>query len=152
MRKLSMLTKVGMICAVVAYLAASAARAEDKAIEGRWKLVGVERAGVALPKDVLQKLPGEIVIAGVKIRGMVGDKQVYEADFKVDTAGSPKSYEMSGGKDKKGRDIVTRGIYEIDAKGQLRKCFVAGASGKAPLSFNTKDNPGSQLLIYERVK
>lgn len=136
-------------------LAASAladANSAFKQLEGRWKLVAVEKAGQRMPDEIVKQVPGQIVFADGKIRGMVGDKQVYEANFTVDASKSPKTYEMSGAKDRKGRDITTRGIWEIDDKGQLRKCFNKGADAKPPKSFNTKDTPGSELVIYERVK
>jgi uncharacterized protein (TIGR03067 family) len=83
---------------------------------------------------------------------MVGDKVIYEADFIVDATKSPKTYEMSGGKDRKGRDVITRGIFEIDSNRRLRKCFTTGPNARAPKSFDTKENPASQLNVYERVK
>lgn len=144
-----------MSLAIVVLAASSLADANSdafKQLEGRWKLVAVEKAGQRMPEEIIKQLPGQIVFADGKIRGMVGDKQVYEANFTVDASKSPKTYEMSGAKDRKGRDITTRGIWEIDDKAQLRKCFNKGADAKPPKSFDTKDAPGCELVIYERVK
>lgn len=124
----------------------------DQQTEGHWKVVSIEKDGKLLPEEIVTRLPGIIVIEAGKIRGMLGDKQIYEADFLVDPKSSPKTYEMTGGKDRKGRDVVTRGIYEIDAKGRLRKCFNAGKEAVAPTSFDTTKTPGSQTIVYERVK
>ncbi len=121
-------------------------------LDGRWKLVAVERGGKRLPEALLKQMPGELVFVEGKIRGMVGDKQVYEADFVVDRTAKPMTYEMKGGKDQRGRDVTTRGIFEIDAQGRLRKCFLAGPNAVAPKSFDTKENPQAQLVEYERVK
>ena len=137
-----------LICLVGDFAAAADT---DQKIEGQWKLVAVERSGRSLPEEIVRQLPGQIVIEGGKIRGMLGDKKIYEATIAVDTTNSPQTYEMTGGVDSKGREVTTRGIYEIDDKGRLRQCFTTGADAKIPKSFNTKETAGSQLVVYERV-
>jgi uncharacterized protein (TIGR03067 family) len=134
-------------------LCSSARAAEvDPQIQGSWKVVSIEKDGKLLPEEIVTRLPGVIVIEGSKIRGLLGDKQIYEADFLVNTKNSPHTYEMTGAKDRQGRDIVSRGIYEFDAKGRLRKCYLLGKDAVAPKSFDTTQTRGSQTVVYERVK
>ena len=144
------------VLAMAFVASAGLAVAEDpssgKQVEGEWKLISIEKSGRQLPEESVKALPGTIMIGGGKIRGIVGDKTVYESDFIVNAAASPKTYEMRGGKDRKGKEVIVRGIFEIDADGHLRKCFTTGATAKPPKSFNTKETPGAQLNVYERVK
>jgi uncharacterized protein (TIGR03067 family) len=140
------------MCSLGGLVSSARAAEVDQQTEGHWKVVSIEKDGKLLPEELVTRLPGIIVIEAGKIRGMLGDKQIYEADFVVNTKSSPKTYEMAGGKDRKGRDVVTRGIYEIDAKGRLRKCFNTGKEAVAPRSFDTTKTPGSQTIVYERVK
>jgi uncharacterized protein (TIGR03067 family) len=146
------------VCLVAAVALASVSalafgeEAARKGIEGKWTAVAVEKGGQQLPKEAFQLLAEVVEFEGGKMRRIVSGRVVFEADFTVDATKLPKTYEMQAGKDKQGRDLVIRGIYEIDKSGQLRICFVSKADAVQPKSFDTKATPGSQLTIYERTK
>lgn len=149
-----MQTKMGWVVGLMLGIGCAVGMAAEKAseIDGKWKAIALEKGGQALPAEALKAIPEETEFAEGKMRRIVMGKVTFEADFVLDPKATPKGYEMRGGKDRKGREVVIRGIYEVDKSGNLRICFSSGPDGKPPKSFDTKENPGSQLTVYERVK
>lgn len=141
---------IGFVLVVSCALGVAAESTSE--IDGKWKAVALEKGGTALPAEALKSIPEETEFAEGKMRRIVMGKVTFEADFVLDPKATPKTYEMRGGKDRKGREVVIRGIYEVDKTGKLRICFSSGPDGKPPKSFDTKENPGSQLTVYEKVK
>ena len=122
-----------------------------ESIEGKWRAIAIEQGGQPFPGDLGKDKAPQMEFSGGKVRQSLLGKVLFEADYVVDDKKTPKSYEMRM-KDRKGRDKVIKGIYEINEKGELRICFRDGKDEVAPTSFDTKANAGAQLTVYERVK
>ncbi|WP_425618822.1 TIGR03067 domain-containing protein [Anatilimnocola sp. NA78] len=120
--------------------------------DGKWKMVSIEHAGMKLPDDLVTKIPSQIHFELGKVRVVVGDKVLMEGTYMFDETKTPKTFTMSGLKDRKGNEKKLQGIFEINDKGQLRTCVTTADSEKLPTSFDTKANPGSDLTTYEKVR
>lgn len=139
--------------AVVALLAgpgSSVAQAADP-LTGTWKTVAIEKGGKKLPEELVAKLPGRMQFDQGKVRVLLGDKVAAEGTYTIDEKKSPKTIDLSA-MSYRGKEVKARvGIFELTDSGQL-KIITADKDGeKYPASFDTKANPSSDLIIYEKV-
>jgi len=141
---------LSLLVAIVATAGPVAVNAADP-FDGKWKMVSVEKAGMKLPDDIVTKIPSQIHFELGKVRVVIGDKVLMEGTYMFDETKTPKTFSLSGIKDRKGNEKKVRGIFEVNDKGQLRTCVIDGDSEKMPTSFDTKANPGSDLTTYEKV-
>jgi uncharacterized protein (TIGR03067 family) len=122
---------------------------ELKALEGKWKAVGLEAGGMPLPKGAV---PDFLYIVGAdgKATGQMG-KLEYRAKVTVDSTKDPKTidnvHETGASKGKK-----QFGIYKLEAD-KWTVCMTppGAAESDRPKSFDTKDTK-NVVFVFERVK
>jgi uncharacterized protein (TIGR03067 family) len=129
-------------------------RAEDakddlKALAGKWKLVGMERGGQAIPEGEVPAGTGTFDKDG-RFTFSVADYEA-EGTFKLDPTKQPKTIDVTHtkGADK---DKQQFGIYKLE-KGKLTICTAhpGKAAEDRPTGFTTKDSD-HVLVVFERVK
>jgi uncharacterized protein (TIGR03067 family) len=142
-----------MMAVLVVTLWAPSGRADakdtPKALQGKWKLVGGERNGKAIPE-------GEVPAGTVtfdkegRVTASVTDYEM-EGTVKFDLTKKPKTLEVTHtkGPDK---DKKQFGIYKLE-KDKLTVCVASPGKPEEerPASFTTKDSE-HVLFVFERVK
>ena len=120
----------------------------DRALEGAWRVVSVEREGRIENDDIW-------IIQKSKI-SFKRDNAVYEdASYTVDDAKRPKAIDLKfAAGPAQGKTI--RGIYEVD-RDELKMCSVAPDRADAekrirPSEFSAKVGSGTWLFVLKRVK
>ena len=124
---------------------------ELKALEGKWKAVGLEAGGMALPKEAVAAFEFTYIIsADGKAIGRMG-KSEYEAKLSVDPKKSPKTIDNSHVTGQyKGK--MQYGIYKQDGNKWIVCMTPPGvAESDRPKSFETKDSK-NVVFTFERVK
>jgi len=125
------------------------AHKELKALQGKWKAVGLEAGGKPLPKEAVPDFLF-VVAADGKSTGQV-EKTEYQSKVSVDPKKNPKTidneHETGPHKGKK-----QFGIYKVEA-GKWIVCMTApgAAESDRPKTFDTKDTT-NVVFIFERVK
>jgi uncharacterized protein (TIGR03067 family) len=124
-------------------------RKELKALQGKWKTVGLEAGGETFPKD---KLPdfSFVVAADGKCTGKM-DKEEFKFTMTVNPAKDPKTMENSHetGKQKGKKQY---GIYKLDGD-KFTVCLTPPGKKESdrPKDFMTKDTT-NVVFVFERVK
>ena len=143
-----------MMAVLVVTLGVPSGRADDakatpKALQGKWKLVGGERDGKAIPEGEVREgtvtfdKEGRVTasVTGYEMEGMV----------KFDPTKKPHTLEVTHtkGPDK---DKKQFGIYKLE-KNKLTVCVTppGKAEEERPAGFTTKDSD-NVLFVFERVK
>jgi uncharacterized protein (TIGR03067 family) len=128
----------------VPVLAGDAASADAKAMQGEWKVIGLEVQGKKAPPEAFAG--GNVIIKGAEIH--LGDRKV---KFKLDPGKTPRVIDLipQDGPDK-GQTVF--GIYALE-KGRLKICApnFGGDLNKRPTEFRTTASDGLGLLILERA-
>ena len=145
---------LGLIVVLATPLLAGAKPGDDvqkelKALEGKWKAVGMEAGGKPLPKDGVPDFTF-IVAANGKATGKSPQGE-YQATITVDPTKSPKTidnlHESGAQKGKK-----QYGVYKLDGdKWTVCMTRPGAAETDRPKDFNTKDT-ASVVFVFERVK
>ena len=114
-------------------------------LRGTWRLVSLERDGVATTADELKNMP---LVTYKGSECYWGDNQGSLAGTvaSIDPTKNPKTlaYNVNYGAG------LYLGIYEIDGD-TFKECLTEG-SKERPKEFTAKAGSGNQLLIYKRVK
>jgi RNA polymerase sigma-70 factor (ECF subfamily) len=143
MRPLTHSTLLFCCLLVAPALAGDAVSADAKALQGAWKVVGLEVQGKKAPPEAFAG--GHVIVKGDEM--FLGDRKV---KFKLDPGKTPRAIDLipQDGPDK-GKTI--RGIYALE-KGRLKLCApnFAGDTNKRPAEFRTTPGDGLGLLILER--
>ncbi|MBY0525535.1 MAG: TIGR03067 domain-containing protein [Gemmataceae bacterium] len=128
---------LGVFVAVL--LVAADAKEEAKQLEGTWKVVSADVAGMKVPDDKIKD--AIVIIKGDKLT--LGDrgKDGKELSFTVDPSKKPKHIDLTDLKAKNAKSVP--GIYALE-KDELKLCIPLVEAGKAanltrPESFETKD-------------
>src|SRR5262245_4313046 len=146
------------ICSAMAALAvalsgtsngADDAKDDLKALQGKWKLVGGERDGTAIPKDNVP--PGTVTFE--KDGRVTASLPDYEAEgtVKLDPAKKPKTIDLTHDKGPD-KDKKQFGIYKLEGD-KLTACVSPPGKPEKerPTGFTTKDSD-HVLFIFERAK
>jgi uncharacterized protein (TIGR03067 family) len=124
--------------------AGDAASADAKAMQGEWKVVGLEVQGKKAPPEAFAG--GHVIVKGDEM--LLGDRKV---KFKLDPRKTPRSIDLipQDGPDK-GKALF--GIYALE-KSRLKICApnFGGDMNKRPAEFRTTAGDGCGLLILERA-
>jgi uncharacterized protein (TIGR03067 family) len=124
---------------------------ELKALEGKWKAVGLEMGGKPLPKETVAAFEFSYIIsADGKASGRMG-KSEYEAELSVDPKKSPKTIDNTHESGQyKGK--MQYGIYKKNGDKWIVCMSPPGvAETDRPKSFDTK-NSKNVVFTFERVK
>ena len=124
-------------------------RKELKALEGKWKAVGMEAGGMAFPKERIPDFT-YVVAANGKATGKMAQSE-YQATMIVDPKKNPRTidnlHETGAQKGKK-----QYGIYKLDGdKWTVCMTRPGVAEGDRPKDFATKDT-ANVVFVFERVK
>jgi uncharacterized protein (TIGR03067 family) len=124
-------------------------RKEFKALQGTWKVVGLEAGGKQLPSEAIPDFTYTVGADG-KATGKMG-KVEYQAKVSVDPKKDPKTidnvHETGANKGKK-----QFGIYKVEG-GKWIVCMTAPGAAETdrPKTFDTKDTK-NVVFTFERVK
>ena len=124
-------------------------RKELKALQGKWKAVGLEAGGKPFPKEAVIDFTFIVGADGKSIGKMA--KGEYQAKISVDPRKNPKTIDNvhETGAQKGNKQF---GIYTLEGDKWTVCMTPPGAEeSKRPKSFDTKDT-GNVLFIFERVK
>jgi uncharacterized protein (TIGR03067 family) len=140
---------VVLTCPLTLFAGDDDVRKELKALQGTWKVVGLEAGGKSYPKDSVPDFTFVIGADGKSTAKMA--KTEYQATIAVDPKKSPKTIDnLHETGDQKGKKQY--GIYKLEGD-KLTVCITApgAAEGDRPKDFTTKDTTGV-VFIFERVK
>ncbi len=150
-------TKLVCCVCLAAWLANSAARAEDdfQKLKGRWRVTTYVADGVD-SSDVVQQENAVWVFEPPYVRLI---HQGVESKFKTtfDSESQPKQFDAEYAGDnpnlKAAHPRPIQGIYEIKGNGSLlRRCFATIESGKPrPKEFDAKRGSGNVIIVLERI-
>ena len=121
---------------------------ELKALEGRWKAVGMEAAGKSFPKDILDFT--FIVAANGKSTGQ-GPQGAYQATIAVNPQKPQKTIDnLHESGPQKGKKQY--GIYKLEGdKWTVCMTRPGVAESDRPKDFSTKDT-ANVVFVFERAK
>jgi uncharacterized protein (TIGR03067 family) len=124
-------------------------RKELKALEGKWKTVGLEAGGKSLPKEAVIDFTFIVGADGKSIGKMA--KIEYDAKISVDPKKNPKTIDnvhVTGAS--KGKKQF--GIYKLEGD-KWTVCMTppGAAESNRPKDFDTKDTT-NVVFTFERVK
>ena len=122
---------------------------ELKALQGKWKAVGLEAGGKPLPKEAIPDFT-YIVGADGKATGKMAQSE-YTATITINPKKDPKTidnlHESGAQKGKK-----QYGVYKLDGdKWTVCMTRPGAAETDRPKDFNTKDT-ANVVFVFERVK
>ena len=130
--------------------AQDAARKDQEAMQGTWKVAQFLAAGKDQPDDLLKKLT--VVIAGDRLTLKLDGNVLTEGQFKLDPSKSPKQIDMTAltGPDK---GQVSLGIYEVNGD-KLRTCYRLGTEAikTRPGGFEGDKAAPTQVMVLRRDK
>jgi len=118
--------------------------ADQKALQGRWQMIYIERDGIAtdLPASVASGF--QLDFSGDVVKGYLGDMK-----FKIDGSGDLKQIVLARAKpDKVSRPI--RALYSFDGE-VLRICRAKQPGGARPKKMGTNQGDGNVLTAFKRV-
>lgn len=120
------------------------------ALQGNWICVMEEAQGQALSEDKLAKMDKRMNVEkdfmSIK-RVWEGKLGAYEGTFKLNSAASPKTFDLSGS-GPGGKQIELKGIYELN--GNEVKLIYALNGGKRPSEFKTTKGPPCVYVQFKR--
>lgn len=117
---------------------------DSKSIQGAWRCVNFVQNGKKEPEDQFKRL--SYVFIGDKLRTKYEDKEVGEAQFKLDSSTNPRQIDVNHKED----PLI--GIYRL-AGDKLTICACpAKANKKRPTEFASTRDTGSILIMLERQK
>jgi uncharacterized protein (TIGR03067 family) len=117
-----------------------------KAVQGAWKIVGVEINGVTVPSDALENL---VVTIADKAYTFVSPDRTDKGTFMLDSSKQPAHMTIrpeTG--DDAGSDVPA--IYEVTSD-TMRICY-ARPGAERPGAFSAGENSERMLVTYERKK
>ena len=131
---------------VAAEPAPDVVKKEMALFDGEWTMVSGERAGMALPEDLVQG--AKRVAKDGETTVTIGGSTFLTAKYTIDPSKKPKSidYMLSDGPNKGKKQL---GIYEI-AGDTLKFCF-AGPGAERPTDFTAKADSGRTLSVWKRA-
>ncbi len=114
-------------------------------LQGTWRLVSMERDGVASTDDVLKQMP-LLTFKGSDYYWGDNEKGPSGTILSIDPTKNPKTieYELNY------QGAIYLGIYEIEGD-TFKDCLTTG-SKEQPKEFTAKRGSGNQLMIYKKVK
>jgi uncharacterized protein (TIGR03067 family) len=115
---------------------------EPPKIEGRWKVVSVELAG--MPVSGLKD--AELVLENNKKIFTLPDKRVEKGTYRLDSSKQPSEIDSTT----EGRDGTEKGIFVVE--GDTLKFCLATQGGPRPKEFATKKDTDQILIILSRVE
>jgi uncharacterized protein (TIGR03067 family) len=135
----------------------AAAKTDEDLIQGPWRAVAGEFAGIKLPADDLKGFKFEFKDDSLKLKLRMGKESFnVEGNFTLDSRKEPKKFNfimqkepllMKGAKSNVGKAL--HGIYRFKGE-QLELCFTEAADPR-PSEFTTnKNTPDQFLLLFER--
>jgi uncharacterized protein (TIGR03067 family) len=120
-----------------------------KELQGKWRAVEMQTAGISTPKDVLEK--ARLEIKDDKCIWLSGGPVDVKSRLRLDPSKSPKEIDLTI-LDGESKGSTFPGIYALE-KGQLRICYSHTKDPKdRPQDFKTKRGELRELLVLERVK
>jgi uncharacterized protein (TIGR03067 family) len=142
-----------LLLAAAVVLVAADNRKEDSAtqerdkLQGYWDVIAMERDGARTPARDLKEF--KFIFTGNKLTVSRGNKQRYDATYKLDLTGTPKAIDITFlmGPDE-GKTF--RGIYTLDGN-TLKLCWSAGGQ-KRPTELTTKPKSARTLFVLKRGK
>jgi uncharacterized protein (TIGR03067 family) len=124
-------------------------RKELKALQGKWKTVGIEVAGKPIPKDAIPEF-SVVIGADGKSTGKM-PKEEFQFTISVDPKKNPKTIDIEhvSGVEKGKKQY---GVYKLEGDKWTVNATPPGSDeGKRPKDLNTKDS-ANVVFIFERVK
>jgi len=115
-------------------------------LQGKWRAVEMQTAGIAAPKDVLEK--ARLLIKDDEYIWLSGGPVDVKSRIRLDPSKSPKEIDIAM-LDGPGKGSTFPGIYELE-KGQLRIC--TSHTKDRPTDFTTKRGELRELIVLERVQ
>src|SRR5207253_547048 len=117
--------------------------ADDKALEGKWKVVSVTKNGTAdaVWTDAIREHTGDkYTMAKEGGKSVSGSMKIDTAKMTIDTMPNEGTY--------KGKTLL--GIYELDGD-TLKICFAEPGKDR-PTKIATATDSGTTVAVYKKVK
>jgi uncharacterized protein (TIGR03067 family) len=148
-RCVTLLTIAAAFCLVAANPAKEQqGKKKDKdLIQGTWKAVTGEQAGMEIPEDALKQLALTIKVEGDKYT-FDGAGQNEEGKIKLDSEKKPKAIDfiIESGMDKGKTQL---GIYSIDG-GKFKLCVAKAGETDRPTEFKTKEGGETSTFVFKK--
>ena len=126
---------------LLAALGGSLAANDSVQIEGRWKVVSVDLAGMPVPG-----LEGaELVLAGGQKVFTLPDGRIEKGTYQLNATKQPAEIDATT----EGKDGTERGIYAVDGD-SLKLCLATGG-GERPREFAARKGSDQILIVLRRV-
>ena len=117
--------------------------------DGVWVLVGMERNGMKVADDVIDKLKMKLSIMGTNYTVTVDGKLADKGTSKVDTTKMPNTVASKPGEGpNQGKTILA--IREVDGD-SMKACYDLEGK-KRPTEFKTTEGSGHVLVFYRRER
>jgi uncharacterized protein (TIGR03067 family) len=116
-----------------------------KDLQGKWRAVEQQTAGISTPKEVLEK--ARLEIKDDEYIWLSGGPVDVKSRIRLDPSKSPKEIDFTM-LDGPGKGSTFPGIYALE-KGQLRICY--SHTKDRPKEFKTKRGELRELIVLERV-
>ena len=118
--------------------------ADQKALQGRWQMIYIERDGIAIDLPASVASGFQLDFSGDVVKGYLGDMK-----FKIDGSGDLKQIVLARAKpDKVSRPI--HALYSFDGE-VLRICRSKQPGGARPKKMETNQGDGNVLTAFKRV-
>jgi uncharacterized protein (TIGR03067 family) len=129
------------IAVLLAALGGSASADEPPKLDGRWKVVSVELAGMSVPGLEV----AELVLTGGKKVFTLPDGRVEKGTYRLQAGKQPREIDATT----EGREGTEPGIYAVE--GDTLKLCLATRGGPRPREFATKQGSDHILIVLRRA-
>jgi uncharacterized protein (TIGR03067 family) len=115
--------------------------------DGTWVVVGMEKNGMKVPAELVEKMNMKLTIKGENYTVTMGDKVHDKGTSTVDTKKKPHTADIKSEESpNKGKTILA--IIEIDGD-SMKACYSLEGKDR-PTEFSTKEDSGNILILYKR--
>jgi len=138
---MAQLLRILVVILLLSISGRSAAAEDASKVEGRWKIISVEYAGISVPgfKDA------QVMLGGGKRVLTFPDGRVEKGTYRIDADKRPGQMDATT----EGREGIERGIYLLER--DVLKLCIARNDGPRPREFATKIGSGDLLIVLRRV-
>jgi uncharacterized protein (TIGR03067 family) len=119
----------------------------DPALQGTWRVVGIQAAGKLVPEARVKGLNLRYVFAGNTITIQRPGRPEKRGPFEADTTQTPRRLVL------KHQSPAVRAVYEVSGD-KLRMCVMVdeAKAGEFPNSLASQASPKTDLLSLEKVR